>query len=133
MTTPGDSSGYDPQRPPKILYCLDFDGVLCDSVHETFLSGWRACKLLWKNGDGNDGSAAEWIGAMEKDPEKMLRLEEDFRYVRPILYVGWEAILLLRLLAAGYDNGDTDGRKVLVLPGAAAGGHPLHRLPPRRA
>eukprot|EP00535_Pseudo-nitzschia_heimii_P000775 CAMPEP_0197182344 /NCGR_PEP_ID=MMETSP1423-20130617/6331_1 /TAXON_ID=476441 /ORGANISM="Pseudo-nitzschia heimii, Strain UNC1101" /LENGTH=451 /DNA_ID=CAMNT_0042632753 /DNA_START=32 /DNA_END=1387 /DNA_ORIENTATION=+ len=119
------TEGDPQQQPPKILYCLDFDGVLCDSVHETFLSGWRACKLLWKKkkkktttidgSDADDGNDAEgWIDAMENDPEKMRRLEEDFRYVRPILYVGWEAILLLRLLAAGHDDGDEEGRKVLT-------------------
>lgn len=78
----------------KILYCLDFDGVLCDSVHETFLSGWRACKSIW--GD------ASWLGVFESDPQKMKELEDDFRFVRPILYVGWESILLIRLLAVGY-------------------------------
>ncbi len=78
----------------KILYCLDFDGVLCDSVHETFLSGWRACKVIWGN--------ASWLGEFENDPQKMNKLGDDFRFVRPILYVGWESILLIRLLAVGY-------------------------------
>lgn len=86
-------------KEPKILYCLDFDGVLCDSVQETFLSGWRACQLLWNN--SND---CEWMNRLEKDVEQMNELEEDFRFVRPILYVGWEAILLIRLLAVGYQQ-----------------------------
>ena len=87
-------SAEEASEPPKILYCLDFDGVLCDSVHETFLSGWRACKLLW-----NGNVKGYWMEAFETDPQKMNRLEDDFRFVRPILYVGWEAILLIRLLA----------------------------------
>ncbi len=84
---------------PRILYCLDFDGVLCDSVHETFLSGWKACKILW-----SDTEDDHWMQIYENDSKKMNQLEQDFRYVRPILYVGWEAILLIRLLAVGYEQ-----------------------------
>ena len=85
---------------PRILYCLDFDGVLCDSVHETFLSGWKACRLLW-NGENKVRENA-WMDSLERDPQKMKQLEDDFRFVRPILYVGWESILLIRLLAGAY-------------------------------
>ncbi len=90
------SRAQDAANEPRILYCLDFDGVLCDSVHETFLSGWKACKLLWNDCD--------WMNAFEHDPQKMNGLEDDFRFVRPILYVGWEAILLIRLLAVSYQH-----------------------------
>ena len=27
----------------RTLYALDFDGVICDSVGESSLSGWKAC------------------------------------------------------------------------------------------
>eukprot|EP00536_Pseudo-nitzschia_multiseries_P010061 jgi/Psemu1/288873/fgenesh1_pg.295_\ len=104
------------QTKKKILYCLDFDGVLCDSASETFQSGWKACKLLWKrNGPSspqhlsplraNDANAnanatsQQWIDDLEKDPRRLEELLDDFRYVRPILYVGWESILLIRWLA----------------------------------
>ncbi len=96
MVNPTDQSS---SNEPRILYCLDFDGVLCDSVHETFLSGWRACKILWSG-----TKEGIWIQAYESDSKKMNQLEQDFRFVRPILYVGWEAILLIRLLAIGYEQ-----------------------------
>ena len=93
VATSGTSEEESTSPETRILYCLDFDGVLCDSVHETFLSGFKACKILWKN--------SVWIKVLEDNNEKLKDLEADFRYVRPILYVGWEAILLISLLAVG--------------------------------
>lgn len=90
-----------PFQQPKILYCLDFDGVLCDSVHETFLSGWRACRILWDNNHNNENER-NWIQFFRDNPEEFQKLETDFRFVRPVLYVGWEAILLIRLLSGRY-------------------------------
>lgn len=31
----------------KFVWALDFDGVLCDSVDETGLSGWRTCARVF--------------------------------------------------------------------------------------
>lgn len=54
-----------PRKNKEFLYCLDFDGVLCDSNHETFLSGWRACKLLWN--DKNNTCHSDCMDAFEND------------------------------------------------------------------
>lgn len=88
----------------RILYCLDFDGVLCDSVHETFWSGWRACKLLWQQPSHPHSPAYDWISELDQNPQRLQELQRAFSFVRPILYVGWEAILLIRLLAVGYHD-----------------------------
>jgi phosphoglycolate phosphatase-like HAD superfamily hydrolase len=68
------------------LYALDFDGVLCDSAIETCITGWKAAReYLWP-----------------KMPEKMpADLIEQFKFVRPALETGYEAILIVRLLFEG--------------------------------
>lgn len=87
----------------SVVYALDFDGVLVDSAGETAQSGLRAAKILWPS--------ASWIpnnhGMTEKenddddnsdDNNTMKTLLERFREVRPVLYVGWESIILVKLI-----------------------------------
>jgi len=98
----------------RILYCLDFDGVLCDSVNETFYSGLRACQLLWGHNkcQSNEEEEVEtWLSKLVHKNDDgnttnvfLEQVLEDFRYVRPILYVGWESILLIQLLATHQKN-----------------------------
>ncbi|MFA4944763.1 MAG: HAD family hydrolase [Lentisphaeria bacterium] len=68
------------------FWCLDFDGVLCDSARETGAAAWKAGRTLWP----------EWPAA--EPPPALL---ERFRGLRPLLETGWQAILLLRLLEQG--------------------------------
>jgi phosphoglycolate phosphatase-like HAD superfamily hydrolase len=70
------------------LYALDFDGVICDSALETSLTAWRAAReYLWP-----------------KMPEHIpAELIEQFKFVRPALETGYEAILIVRLLFEGLD------------------------------
>jgi len=68
------------------LYALDFDGVICDSALETSITGWKAARhYLWPK-------MPEYIPA---------ELIEQFKFVRPALETGYEAILIVRLLFEG--------------------------------
>jgi ubiquitin-protein ligase len=73
--------------PSSVVYALDFDGVLVDSAGETAQSGLRAAKILWPS--------ALWIPSNDDNIEVFL---ERFQAVRPVLYVGWESILLVKLI-----------------------------------
>jgi phosphoglycolate phosphatase-like HAD superfamily hydrolase len=72
---------------PKIIYALDFDGVICDSAVETALTGWKAARVLWDD------------MALNKLPSQALI--DDFRDIRPLMETGYEAILIVRLLFQG--------------------------------
>jgi hypothetical protein len=68
------------------IYVLDFDGVICDSVIETGISGWKAAAHIW------DDMPAAFPGQ---------ELHDQFRCLRPFLETGYEAILIIRLLFLG--------------------------------
>ena len=70
----------------KTIYALDFDGVLCDSVIETAISGYKIAQILWDD--------------MSKVSIFVERVEQ-FREVRPFLKTGYESVLILRLLHLG--------------------------------
>ena len=72
----------------NIIYALDFDGVLCDSVLETGISAWKAAIQIWDD-FSEDLPTAEQL--------------EQFRQIRPMMGTGYEAILVIRLL----NNGET--------------------------
>lgn len=75
----------------KTIYALDFDGVLVDSASETGQSGWKAAKILFPN--------ASWIQDIESDSSKLQALIGKFCQARPCLETGWEASLIIKLLA----------------------------------
>jgi len=70
------------------VLALDFDGVLCDSVRETGITGWKAATALW----------GDMTGALPPAP-----LLEHYDRVRPVIETGYEAILMMRLLWDGED------------------------------
>lgn len=74
---------------PKLtLYALDFDGVICDSALETSITAWKAARdFLWPK-------------MPEQIPDKLI---EQFKFVRPALETGYEAILVVRLLFEGVE------------------------------
>ncbi|KAL3939411.1 MAG: hypothetical protein SGBAC_005853 [Bacillariaceae sp.] len=73
------------------IYALDFDGVLVDSASETGNSGWKAAKILFPD--------ASWIQDLDNDADKLQTLIHRFCQVRPCLETGWEAALIIKLLA----------------------------------
>ena len=72
----------------SILYALDFDGVICDSALETSITGWKAAREYL------------WPKMPEQIPDTLI---EQFKFVRPALETGYEAILIVRLLFEGVD------------------------------
>lgn len=74
------------------IIALDFDGVLVDSASETGRSGWKAAKILFPEG------ASSWMLDNEEDSKLQLVINR-FCQVRPCLETGWEAALLIKLLA----------------------------------
>lgn len=70
----------------KVLFALDFDGVICDSAVETAITGWSVAQDIWPDMQG------------QKVSDKHIK---QFRRVRPCLDVGYEAILIMRLLQQG--------------------------------
>jgi phosphoglycolate phosphatase-like HAD superfamily hydrolase len=67
------------------LLALDFDGVLCDSVHEAFRSGWEVCREL----------------GMAKTEKPPADLAAAFVRIRPVLEFGWEFPALVCALLDG--------------------------------
>ena len=70
-----------------LVLALDFDGVICDSVRETAISGWKAAHSLWPEDFPEPLPSEEQIDA--------------FRKVRPYLETGYHSILLNRMLRDG--------------------------------
>ncbi len=69
------------QKQPGLI-ALDFDGVICDSAGEGFLSAWPVYCHIWNK------------GAISPPPG----FAEAFRRLRPVIETGWEFIVLIRLL-----------------------------------
>jgi phosphoglycolate phosphatase-like HAD superfamily hydrolase len=76
---------------PLVIYALDFDGVLVDSASETGQSGLMAARILFPD--------APWIQSLDQDKAKMHSVIHRFCEVRPCLETGWEACLIIKLLA----------------------------------
>lgn len=74
-----------------ILYALDFDGVICDSVVETGITSWNVAKAIWPDMSQGDIPDA---------------LMQQFRAVRPRVETGYEAPLMIRLLYQGVTVAD---------------------------
>lgn len=68
------------------IIALDFDGVLCDSAAETAVSAWRAGRGFWP----------EW-----DTPEPPDAFVRRFVAVRPFLETGYQAVIMMRLVADG--------------------------------
>ncbi|RMF88122.1 MAG: HAD family hydrolase [Nitrospinota bacterium] len=86
----GESS---PESPTPGLLALDFDGVICDSVYEGFLSAWKVYGQLWPPPSPPPPGLAE-----------------TFRRLRPVIETGWEFVILLRLLQEGVPEEEITAR-----------------------
>ena len=70
-----------------LIYAVDFDGVLCDSVEETSTSGVRAAATLWPS-----------VGLGEPSQSPPSWLLNSMRVVRSVVETGFENVLLARFL-----------------------------------
>lgn len=74
-----------------MIYALDFDGVLVDSASEMGQSGLLAARILFPD--------APWIQNLDDDDTKLRSAIDRFCEVRPCLETGWEAALIIKLIA----------------------------------
>jgi phosphoglycolate phosphatase-like HAD superfamily hydrolase len=75
------------------ILCLDFDGVICDTVLETAVTAWKACKQLWPPRQGEAEISSAMIAR--------------FCRLRPGIETGYEAIALMRLIQRGTEPDGT--------------------------
>ena len=78
-----------------MIWALDFDGVLCDSVVETCTTGFRAAVRLWP-GAFNEFADSDLSLLFMPD-----WLDTSMRSVRPVLETGYETMLFARRLVEG--------------------------------
>lgn len=69
----------------SVVYALDFDGVVCDSVGESAQTALRAAAKVWPHLPIAEPFPLAWIKAL--------------RQVRPVIETGFENVLLARLVA----------------------------------
>jgi len=72
------------------VWALDFDGVTCDSVGESAVTGWNAAARQWP--------------ALFADPATQAlkpRVLADMRAVRPVVETGYENVVQVRCLVEG--------------------------------
>lgn len=74
------------QSSPNIVYALDFDGVICDSVTESSQTALKAAAKQWPH----------LAIPTSPFPPHMLTALRD---VRPVIETGFENVLLARLVA----------------------------------
>jgi len=74
----------------EVVWALDFDGVLCDSVGESARSGWKSGVAKWP----------EMFSTPEADAKKEDVLE-GMRVSRPVVETGWENVVMIRALLEG--------------------------------
>ena len=72
---------------PRVIFALDFDGGVCDSVGESSLSAWKHGEELWPDVFDADATRAE--------KERVL---DGLRAVRPVVETGYENTTLARAL-----------------------------------
>lgn len=77
------------RKMPPIVYALDFDGVLCDSAHESSRTALLAAKAQWPHLDLPSTPTSTF-----QEP-----LITALRAVRPAIETGYENVLLGRLVA----------------------------------
>ena len=92
------------------VWALDFDGVLVDSARETGIAGWKTLGALLRKEPFVSAAPQASIDA--------------FVLARPVLETGWEAALMLWLIAAEGVSGEAllcAGHPPLRLRGGARG------------
>ena len=75
---------------PLLLY-LDFDGVVCDSERECFVSSWLTYRELAGDGPRHHGGAG--------GPCISLRARRRFRHMRPLIRSGEDYVVIQQILA----------------------------------
>ena len=74
--------------PSKVIYALDFDGVICDSATETAATAWRAARTFWPD--------------LFPEPDIPAQFTREFIAARPYLETGFQSIIMIRLIKEGH-------------------------------
>lgn len=74
------------------IFCLDFDGVICDSAPETAVTAWKVCQKIWP-------------GQLDYDVSP--GIIERFCRLRPVIETGYETIALMRLIQDTAESDET--------------------------
>jgi hypothetical protein len=82
-----------------LLY-LDFDGVVCDSERECFVSSWLTWCELTGTGTPHDGDAVQSIS---------LHARRRFRQMRPLIRSGEDYVVIQQILAREQDDAGFTG------------------------
>lgn len=91
------------------VIALDFDGVTCDSVGESSLSGLKAAARVWPD-----------IFNTQAVEARKAELVEKMRAVRPVIETGYENIVQVRCLFEGMEVDDMLNNWEHILPGKMA-------------
>jgi phosphoglycolate phosphatase-like HAD superfamily hydrolase len=81
------------------LLILDFDGVICDSLDECFVSSWRAYHTLYRNAEL---------------PHVAVSLRDDFSRLRPFIRAGEDYVLIQEILHLGKNAEDQTAFDALI-------------------
>jgi phosphoglycolate phosphatase-like HAD superfamily hydrolase len=81
------------------LLVLDFDGVVCDSMDECFVSSWIAYFTLYTK---------------TQPPQVPTSLRRDFARLRPFIKTGEDYVLIQEILSNGTDAADQAGFDALI-------------------
>lgn len=79
---------------PSVIYALDFDGVICDSVGESSQTALKAANKLWPQ-----------LNIQQPYDETTIDI---LRQLRPVIETGYENILLARLVLESTDGVDVE-------------------------
>lgn len=80
-----------PAADRQVLLYLDFDGVVCDSERECFVSSWLTYRQL--------GAAAPHPGSAAAGEHISLRARRRFRQMRPLIRSGEDYVVIQQVLA----------------------------------
>eukprot|EP01147_Barroeca_monosierra_P006263 gene6263-7444_t len=76
----------------SMLLCVDWDGVVCDSARETGQTGLSAMREYFSQ---SQGEIRKSDSLSDKDDQQLL---DAFVVARPVLEVGWEAMIIMYAL-----------------------------------
>ncbi|MDE0023206.1 MAG: hypothetical protein OXP69_02215 [Spirochaetaceae bacterium] len=85
---------------PLLLY-LDFDGVVCDSERECFVSSWLTWRQL--------GGAERRAGGANREEHISLHARRRFRQMRPLIRSGEDYVVIQQILAREQAEADFHG------------------------
>ncbi|DBA77981.1 TPA: hypothetical protein ACH3X1_009137 [Trebouxia sp. C0004] len=98
------SHGHAANR-KKVVWALDFDGVVCNSVGESSETAWKAAEQHWPD-----------VFKSEQARAKKDTVLRDMQVVRPVIETGYENLIQVRCLLEGVASNDILQKWHTILP-----------------